>query len=560
MLTRAVLLVLGVFTLTAVVLNWGADKSDQGRLWRELTVRFRGKEKDRVSELLKADPVDRTALVRALRHEAKVAREEAEDVIPALRDVDGDDNGTGEDEAGGGDGKGDGESGGGAAKPGGDADADAVAGSGRADAGELLKKSSLAEAERGLFLKYWETLRASKPDIAGAVAVLEAGTVSGSAAIPLTMAGDVMRRGTDFREALKLYEKAGALPDGIEGRRRALDLAVVREWPETLERLMAVSGYREALESSEDERLAIRVAQDTRDAGALMAISVDHILEGLRQPQLVLVSLLTAMVWFISLHKACRIPLREWWIGGVGLLLGVGSVAITLLFLMLQESHGGLAENGTADNDFVFYLAGVGLREEGAKLICFLPMLFLLRKRTPGLALVAASCVGLGFAMEENLTYYRGAGIDNAVGRFVSANFMHVAMTGLLGHALFRFWRYPKNYGPAFMATFVLMVVVHGFYDFCLSGYSVDAAGLPMFLLAGLAWYYFQTMRAEQAGAPQVITAYSVFLVGSAVLVGFLLNCLVADFGWQISMLLLWPAVLSVVLLNALFVWFLREL
>lgn len=527
MLTRAVLMVLGLFALTAVVLNWGAEGGEQARRWRETGRGGHDREGEKVADVLKGDPVDRNALVRALRLEARLVRAEGPDDLPS------------------------------AIPAGGLAVLEDEGAAARTE--DLLNTSSLPEAERLLFIQYYKTLQAKDPDLPAAVAVLEAGMINGSAALPLTMAGDLVRRGTDYKEALRLYEKAGALADGAEARRRALDLAVIREWPETLERLMALEGYREALDSGEDT-LQMRVAQETRDAGALIAVSVDHIVEGLQQPQLVLVSLLTAMVWFISLHKACRIPMREWWISGVGVLLGVGSVAITLLFLLLQESHGGLAENGTADNDFIFYLAGVGLREEGAKLICFLPLLPLLRKRTPGLALVAASCVGIGFAMEENLTYFRGAGVDNAIGRFVSANFMHLGMTGLVGHALFRFLRYPKNYGPVFMATFVLMVAVHGFYDFCLSGYSADAANLPTFLLAGLAWYYFQTVRMEQDGAPQVISAYSVFLLGSAVLVGFLLNCLVADFGWQTGFIILWPAVLSVVLLNAMFVWLLREL
>ncbi|MES2709807.1 MAG: PrsW family glutamic-type intramembrane protease [Verrucomicrobiota bacterium] len=524
MLTRAVLVILGLSALIAAGLNAEGSPEEWAKHWKGLTENAGPGGGDKIATLLKADPVDRTALVRALRRDARVA-------------------GTaGDAAAGGGD------------EPDGPEDAGETE-----NAAELLAKSALPEPERALFLKYHETLQAKNPDAAAAAAVLEAGRVNGSEALPLTMAADVLRKGHDFPGALKLYEKAAALPDGVEARRRALDLALVRDWPDVTDRLLAADGYREALDSV-DDGLPMRVAQYTGDAGALLAVSAAHVAQSARNNGLFLISLLTAAVWFVSLHKACRIPLREWWISLLGVLLGVGSVVVTLLFLMLQESRGGLMENGTADNDFIFYIAGVGLREEAAKLICFLPLLPLLRRRTPGLALVAASCVGLGFALEENLSYYQSGGAGAALARFVTANFMHLAMTGLLGYSLFRFLRYPKNYGPAFLAVFAAMVVVHGFYDFCLSGYSKDAASLPMYVLAGLAYFYFQTVRSEQDGAPQVLSAHSVFLLGSAVLVGSLLNYLVADLGWHLSLIILWPALLSIILLNALFVWFLREL
>lgn len=526
-LTRAVLLTLGFFILTAIGFGWKGSPEDDAQRWKALVEQYGGHGGSSLAELLQQDPVDGTALVRALRLEAAKGRAEddpeAADENEALFD-----------------------------------EATLVDGNPLENPQVLLTQSKLPETERVLFLRYYGTLRAKEANIPAAVAALSTGTVKGSPALPLTMAGDVLRRAQDFAGSLKMYEQAATFPEGEEARRRALELALVREWPEVLNRLLAVDGYRAALDSVDDE-LPIRVAQSTRDVGALVAISAREILEGFGHTGLLLLSLLSAAVWFVSLHKACRIPFSEWWISGVGLLLGVGSIGITLLFLLLQESNGGLSENGTADNDFIFYLAGVGLREETAKLIFFLPLLPLLRKRSPALALVAASCVGLGFALEENLSYYIRGGASASLVRFVSANFMHLSMTGLIGYSLFRFWRYPKNYGPAFAATFVAMVALHGFYDFCLTGHAGELGQFPIFILAGLAWFYFQTVRTEQDGAPQLLSAHAAFLLGSAVLTGCLLNYLVAQFGWHLAFSLMVPAFLSIVLTSALFVRFLRD-
>lgn len=522
-LTRAVLGVLGFFVLMAVAVGWGRPPGNQGKNWRDLAERGESGGGPKVSLILKEDPVDRTALLRAVRQHARLAR-----TAENPRSWDVDDSLDGPEE-------------------------------GEEDLTGLLSGSKLPASEQALFLKYHETLKAKEPDTAAAVAALRKEMVEGSPALPLTMAGDLLRAGRDYPGALKLYEQAGALTEGLEARRRALDLALIRDWPQVVERLAALESYRSAADAVEDD-LPRRLAEYTRDIGGLLLIALEHIREGMENTGLFLLSLLSAAVWFVSMHKACRIPRNQWWISLLGLLLGVGSVALTLVFLLLQESRGGLAQNGSAGNDFIFFVAGVGLREEAAKLIAFLPLLPLLRKRSPGLALVAASCVGLGFALEENLNYYRAGGAVESLGRFVSANFMHLGMTGLLGYSLFRFLRYPKNYGPAFVATFAALVAFHGFYDFCLSGYSVELASLPTFMLVGLGWFYFQTVHAEQDGAPHALSAHAVFLLGSAVLAGCLLNYLVADVGWYPAFILLWPALLSITLTNALFVWFLRDL
>jgi hypothetical protein len=125
---------------------------------------------------------------------------------------------------------------------------------------------------------------------------------------------------------------------------------------------------------------------------------------------------------------------------------------------------------------------------------------------------------------------------------------------------LFRFLRYPKNYGPAFMATFVGMVLLHGFYNFSLGGYdnliSRELSSLFPVMVAGLAFFYFQTVRRDQDDAPQAISAHAVFVLGTTVVIGTLFNFLVWQGGWGPAIQAIVPSVLS----SAVFCWLFMHL
>ena len=322
--------------------------------------------------------------------------------------------------------------------------------------------------------------------------------------LPATMAADLLRVKRDYQGALAAYEAVGARPGGLEARRRAVDLAFNQGWDEVAARLLAQPGYARRF-------MRFLMGFPTGSGGAVgcpypvSAHFIAHILLW-EEPAYLLLSLLSAAVWFFSLHKACRVPRRQWWLGLAGIPLGIFEYPLLrLVLLRLQEARSGLTDSDAAGGALLFQIASVGLREEFSKLLCFLPLLFFLRKATPAQALLAASCVGLGFALEENVAYYYGDLGGGVVGRFITANFLHLAMTGLTGHALFRFLRYPKNYGTAFLATFVSMVLVHGFYNYSQGGFrdvlSRELSYLVSFIVAGLAWFYFQTVREEQDDA-----------------------------------------------------------
>jgi RsiW-degrading membrane proteinase PrsW (M82 family) len=93
----------------------------------------------------------------------------------------------------------------------------------------------------------------------------------------------------------------------------------------------------------------------------------------------------------------------------------------------------------------------------------FVPIFLIRNQRLE--TLVIGGCVGLGFAVQENLQYFAEVGPTAAFGRFLTANFFHFAATGLVGLALCDWLRSPvaacfHSSGPS-----SAVIVAHGCYD-----------------------------------------------------------------------------------------------
>lgn len=148
--------------------------------------------------------------------------------------------------------------------------------------------------------------------------------------------------------------------------------------------------------------------------------------------------------------------------------LGVLSIYPTLVLIVIEESVFNLAPNGQPLIDAVYYIVGVGLREELCKLLLFLPLYPVLRTRGSRLeAMVCGALVGLGFAAEENIGYFHSMDVSTALARFLTANFLHMALTALVAVAVYDGNSARK--GEDFSTVFSLAVVIHGAYDFFLA-------------------------------------------------------------------------------------------
>ncbi len=198
------------------------------------------------------------------------------------------------------------------------------------------------------------------------------------------------------------------------------------------------------------------------------------------------------------------------------LLLGAMSVWPTQFFNYWQEAHWNLHPDFELAAGLRYFVLGVGLREELAKLLCLLPLMpLLLRQRNELAALMTAACVGLGFAMAENAGYFlRSGGID-ALGRFLTANPFHMTLTGLAGLALYRGLRYPKAWGPQALALFGLLVFAHGLYDAAIVIPALgDYALLGTILFIVIVYQFFRELRELRSARTETISLTANFLCG----------------------------------------------
>jgi len=230
-----------------------------------------------------------------------------------------------------------------------------------------------------------------------------------------------------------------------------------------------------------------------------------------------LTCLLTAL-WFTILAKITynTFGIRTVVFGGLAVLLGFCSTAVTLVSAIWHTDVQGFTEGTDRMQNLLFYVASVGFREETIKLLFFLPLTpFLYRTRTPGLILFTASCVGLGFAAQEN-TIYLGA---STLSRCVTANFLHIALTGTLGYAFCRFLYTPKKEWDRLIATYLGVVFVHGLYDHLATG-GEGASIFVIIVFAYTCYYFFDLVAKHCDGKRHPISPLAIFTLGCAVIFG----------------------------------------
>lgn len=354
-----------------------------------------------------------------------------------------------------------------------------------------------------------------------------------------SMHGDLLRLTGKNDEALAAYERGAVDSEtGVDCRRRALDLCLSRNWKEKLQRLYRQPGWREAVVDAGDvvESDVRKITAVAGDWAGLMKISWMDLRHSLRHPQWVLVSSLCGVLWFLVIHMGACIPVRLWWRGLAGFACGVLSIPLTLFFITAQETWFDFhSEDGGTGNIF-YCISGIGLREELAKLILFLPLLLILRKATPAQVLAVAASVGLGFAIEENINYF--AGNPEVWGRFLTANFLHFGLTGLTGLALWQAVRQPAKWLQHFTGVLVAAVVFHGLWDWHPADprFAGDYVYFMLVLLSLLALYFFRELLRYSQPVPGVPSALFVFLAGGAVLLSVLMSILSWDTGFRLAL------------------------
>lgn len=240
-------------------------------------------------------------------------------------------------------------------------------------------------------------------------------------------------------------------------------------------------------------------------------------------PGVIALALLAGCCWLVFLLQALRIRgIHDWRIWGalIAVALGILSIWPTRFFSLWQEYRWLLEFSPELLPGLRFFVLGVGLREELAKLLCLLPLLaVIVRKRDETAALLLSGCVGLGFAINENMGYLTSSQGGATLGRFLTANPFHIALTGLIGLAVYRACLDFRNLGPQALAVFGMLVFAHGLYDAVivlpdLAEYSIG--GIILFAL--VMYQFFHELRSLRPRGGDAISLTATFLVGVSLL------------------------------------------
>ncbi|MDQ8182545.1 PrsW family glutamic-type intramembrane protease [Pelagicoccus sp. SDUM812005] len=279
-------------------------------------------------------------------------------------------------------------------------------------------------------------------------------------------------------------------------------------------------------------------------------------------PSILLLALVAGGVWVsLILRFGGELSWKSTAVKGAlpALLLGALSAHLTILAIYFQEDQLGLSRGDDLLSQAIYCVAGIGLREEFLKLLCFAPLIPFLAKQKDELAtLILASLVGLGFAIEENISYFEQSQGLAAFGRFVTANFFHLALTGVCGLTLAQAYRYRGAYINTAVSTFGLAVLAHGAYDAFiivpeLRDYNLVSS--VVFILAS--YQYFIWLRHLRPNWNDTISLSAHFTWGLVLVFGASYLLLAWDRGPMESATLLIEETLS---LGILLVMFYREI
>lgn len=201
--------------------------------------------------------------------------------------------------------------------------------------------------------------------------------------------------------------------------------------------------------------------------------------------------------------------------------LGFLSVYPTLAILLAEEATIGLRETGEPLRDALFFVFGVGLREELSKLLLFLPLIPILKRYGDRLdVIIAGAMVGLGFAAEENIGYLHHGDLSAVMARFLTANFLHMSMTGILALSLFDAWHDSERRSADFSQTLLMVVGLHGAYDFLLSSsWAAEFSFLAMAVFIVLARRFLHDVMSVRGQMDAGAEPIAIFTVGLAVVI-----------------------------------------
>jgi RsiW-degrading membrane proteinase PrsW (M82 family) len=393
----------------------------------------------------------------------------------------------------------------------------------------LIAQHTTTEAQRDAVVAYVRFLFLPDGD-ARSSALHALQQIAGQAppALANEMLGDALLESGRSGEALQAYLREIATPDAAHARKRAFDLALMQHDADVLQHLCADARMRSEMHPLDLWKAAKLTGNRSLLFRALWQLERDRWMQGAAVP----LALLAAAIWYIILiHTASREPLR-WWRYLPGVFAGIASVWL-LHWWQGTLNYGRDPERAASlSGEILEWIMHVGLPEECAKIVLFsffLPVL--LHYRSSVKAALTAGCVGLGFALDENLHFSLDYGPQVVIERLLQANFIHVSLTGILGWHLYELFRSRFHHATAFLTVFCAVVAAHGIYDFSLGNaarvWGFDLAHI--IILALCARFYLHLLHENERGHPAglAISRTSVFVLGTALLGGMLMIVMV---------------------------------
>lgn len=333
--------------------------------------------------------------------------------------------------------------------------------------------------------------------------------------------GDIEFTRRNHLEARDHYLRAAELyPDSTYSRRSA----VVAAWRSGDRAELKELLHNETLRDEFSPAEQLDLFTDARDLKGLALAVIRYELAEFISPAL-FPALLTGTIWFLILMPFWRITPQRLFLSLLAVASGILSAGLTIFAVMLQERIQGFTQNLTDPTliQVLYYVAGVALREETLKLLCFLPLAIragLHGKHLDGLIL--AALVGLGFAFKENILYFEnGLSSFTAWMRFLTANVLHFSLTGIAGFYLVKMIHQKFHGMESFLFSFIAVVVAHGLYNSVIAVPGLASySPLSTIFVAAMAYQFFDPLRSqmETQGIANRISPLGVFVLGSALL------------------------------------------
>ena len=331
--------------------------------------------------------------------------------------------------------------------------------------------------------------------------------------------GDAYRQGGEIRKAQEDYLAEGAVPEAKRARHAAFGLALKLEDGTMLKRLIHDPLYSAEIEPA----MLMKGAEITSDRWLLLKLMFRWMATEWTGLEMLL-GLLSAAVWYVLLIYGSTSE-RGRWLRYLPV-VGAGVLSVALINWWLSTLHYGFAdETQTPTHEVIANVLYVGVPEETAKLLLFaLTVPFLIRKKASrAIVALTAGCVGLGFALAENLGYYQHGNAGVAMGRLLTANFLHITMTGLLGLQFAMLVKTRFHAIQQFVTAYALIVLAHGTYDFACGDTAAELGIglLQIVILYLLTKQYLHELHPGPGTAPrQIVSRVSVFVFGTALVVG----------------------------------------